>query len=104
VVRVLAWLREIGYSEVHLAGKGWGALPATFAAVLSDDVTQVTLKNALTSYSDIAGSEDYAWPLSTLLPRVLSVFDLPDCYGALEAKGLRQIEPWGADAKPVGSQ
>jgi dienelactone hydrolase len=104
VVRVLAWLREVGYDEIHLVGKGWGALPATFAAVLSDDATQVTLKNALTSYSDIAESEDYAWPLSTLLPGVLSVFDLPDCYEALEAKGLRQIEPWGADAKPVGSQ
>ncbi|UCD52439.1 MAG: hypothetical protein JSW27_07340, partial [Phycisphaerales bacterium] len=87
--------------EVHLVGKGWGALPATFAAVLSDHVTQVTLKNALTSYSDIAQSRNYDWPLATLIPDVLASFDLPDCYRALEAKHVRQIEPYGPDAQPV---
>jgi hypothetical protein len=80
-----------------LAGKGWGALPATFAAILCDRVIQVTLKNALTSYAAIAESERYDWPLSAFLPGVLKVFDLPDCYQALQAKGLRQIEPWPAE-------
>jgi dienelactone hydrolase len=101
VLRVLDWLESIGYDEVHLAGKGWGALPATFAAVLSDQVSQVTLKNALTSYTDIAESRNYGWPLATLVPDVLASFDLPDCYRALEPKHLRQIEPWGPDAKPL---
>jgi dienelactone hydrolase len=101
VLAVLEWLKDTGHDEIHLAAKGWGALPATFAAVLSERVKQVTLKNALTSYSDIAESERYAWPLSCLLPGVLKEFDLPDCYRALEVKKLRQIEPWGADAKPV---
>jgi dienelactone hydrolase/pimeloyl-ACP methyl ester carboxylesterase len=101
VLRVLDWLRSIGHEDIHLVGKGWGALPATFAAVVSDDVRQVTLKNALTSYSDIAQSQDYAWPLSTFVPNVLAAFDLPDCYKVLKAKGLRQVDPWGPDAKPV---
>jgi len=101
VLRVLDWLKDHGHQEVHLIAKGWGAFPATFAAVLSDDVKQVTLKNALTSYSDIAESETYAWPLSCLLPDVLKFFDLPDCYKALERKNLRQIDPWGADGQPV---
>ena len=101
VLRVLDWLTSLGYEEVHLVGKGWGALPATFAAVLSPAVTQVTLKNALTSYAAIAESETYAWPLSCLAPGVLKRFDLPDCYRALEAKRLRQIEPWGAGASPL---
>ena len=39
----------------------------------------------------------YSWPLSAFLPGVLEHFDLPDCYRALQAKKLRQIEPWGAD-------
>ncbi len=101
VLRVIDWLREAGHDEVHLVGKGWGAIPATFAAVLSNRVTQVTLKNALTSYSDIAESKNYAWPLSTFVPNILASFDLPDCYRGLEAKHLRQIEPWDADGKPV---
>lgn len=96
ILRVLDWLHQFGHSEVHLVAKGWGALPGTFAALLSDGVVQVTLKNALTSYSDIAESEHYEWPLSSLLPGVLERFDLPDCYRVLGAKKLRQIEPWGS--------
>lgn len=96
VLRVLKWLSSNGYHDVHLVAKGWGALPATFAALLTEHVTQVTLKNSLTSYADLAESEDYEWPLATFLPNVLAHFDLPDCYRALESKQLRQIKPRGA--------
>lgn len=99
VLRVLAWLKDIGHKEVHLVAKGWGTLPATFAAVLSELVTRVTLKNALTNYADIAQSETYTWPLSSFVPGVLESFDLQDCYKALEAKKLKQIEPWNATGK-----
>ena len=71
---------------------------ATFAALLSEKVVQVTFKNALTSYADVAESKDYAWPLSAFLPGVLEEFNLPDCYRALQKKGLKQIEPWDAAA------
>ena len=54
VLTVLAWLGNYGHREIHLAGRGWGAFPAAFAALLSDAVVQVTLKNALTSYTAIA--------------------------------------------------
>ncbi|NUQ65909.1 MAG: prolyl oligopeptidase family serine peptidase, partial [Pirellulales bacterium] len=47
VLCVIDWLKAQGVEQVHLAGKGWGALPAAFAALLSDQVAQVTLKNAL---------------------------------------------------------
>jgi dienelactone hydrolase len=92
VLRVLDWLKANGHTEIHLAAKGWGTLPATFAALLSEQVVQVTLKNALTSYADLATAETYDWPLSSLLPTVLEKFDLPDCYRALSAKNLRQLE------------
>jgi dienelactone hydrolase len=101
LLRVLDWLKDIGHKEVHLVAKGWGAIPATFAAVLSNVITRVTLKNALTSYTTLAESETYAWPLSSFVPDVLRSFDLDDCYKALEAKKLKQIDPWGADGKPV---
>ncbi|HUU20213.1 MAG TPA: prolyl oligopeptidase family serine peptidase [Sedimentisphaerales bacterium] len=97
LLRVLHWLESNGHDEVHIVAKGWGALPAAFAAVLSDQVEQVTLKNALTSYSDIAESETYVWPLSALVPGILESFDLPDCYRALQNKKLKQIDSWGAD-------
>lgn len=98
VLRVIEWLKSFGHQEIHLVAKGWGSIPATFAALLSDTVAQVTLKNALTSYSDIAESEEYNWPLSSFLPGVLKTFDLPDCYSSLSSKNLRQIDPWSATA------
>ena len=99
ILSVLQWLKSHGHDEVHLVAKGWGTIPATFAAVLSDQVKQVTLKNALTSYSDIAESETYSWPLSALVPNILKSFDLPDCYKALKRKNLKQIDPWGPNGQ-----
>jgi hypothetical protein len=96
VLRVLDWLNAWGHSQIHLAAKGHGALPATFAALLSGHVTQVTLKNALTSYTEVASATDYGWPLSALVPGVLTSFDLPDCYRELKKKNVKLVEPWGA--------
>jgi dienelactone hydrolase/pimeloyl-ACP methyl ester carboxylesterase len=98
VLRVLDWMADLGHTKIHLVAKGWGALAGTFAAVLHDNVAQVTLKNALESYAAVAESEVYDWPLATLLPNVLEHFDLPDCYRALQAKDLRQVAPWGPRA------
>ena len=101
VLGVLEWLASNGYEEVHLAAKGWGTIPATFAAVVSARVKQVTLKNALVSYSVVAESEDYTWPLSSFVWDVLATVDLPDCYGRLkEQKQLRQVAPCGATDAP----
>ena len=93
VLRTIDWIVSCGHQEVYLAGRGWGALPTAFAALLHDAVSRVTLKNALSSYSDIASAEDYNWPLAALPPGILAQFDLPDVYRALAA--LRQTEPWG---------
>jgi len=95
VLRALDWVADCGHQEIHLAGRGWGAVPAAFAALLHESVTQVTLKNALSSYNEIATTEDYDWPLASLPPGILVQFDLPDVYRALAGKALRQIEPWG---------
>ncbi|TXT34812.1 MAG: hypothetical protein FD138_1594, partial [Planctomycetota bacterium] len=91
VLRVLEWLASFGQREIHLAAKGWGTLPATFAAVLAKSVTQVTLKESLDSYAAIAEDENYKWPLSAFVPGVLSRFDLPDCYRELGGKKLQRV-------------
>lgn len=96
VLRVLEWLGAQGHGEVHLVGNGWGALTATFAAMLGANVVQVTLKHALRSFAEVAETEDYRWPYAALLPGVLRHFDLPDCYRLLAPQQIKQIEPWGA--------
>ena len=91
LLRVLDFLRAAGHREVYLLAKGWGALPAAFAALLCEHVTEVTLLEGLTSYQEIAQSEEYAWPLSMFLPGVLARFDLPDVYREL-AKVKRKAD------------
>ena len=62
----------------------------------------MTLKNALVSYSAIAESEDYVWPLSSFVWDILATVDLPDCYGWLkERKQLRHVAPCGPNDAPV---
>ena len=58
VIRVLQVLAAAGHEQIHVAGLGWGALPALLAALLSDRVTQVTLKHSLKSFSELAENED----------------------------------------------
>ena len=95
VLRIIDWLQSIGHQEVHLAGRGWGAQPAAFAALLHDTVKTVTLKNALSSYLELAQTEDYQWPYAVMLPNVLAHFDLPEVRTALKAKSLQNHTPWG---------
>jgi dienelactone hydrolase len=96
VLRVIQLLVAAGHTEIHLAGQGWGALPAALAAVLSRTVKQVTLKHALTSFHDLAVHDDQQWPNAFMLPGVLRQFDLPDCYAELKSRSLRNLESWTA--------
>lgn len=91
VWRVLDWLVDLGHTDVHLAGLGWGTIPAAFAALLADPVRQVTLKRALPSYLELATNEAYDWPLSAFIPGVLARFDLPDIYAELQSKQFRSL-------------
>lgn len=100
VLRVIDWLVSVGHREVHLAAKGWGTLPAIFAAVLNPAVTHVTLQQPLESFQRVATEEGYNWPLSSFVPGVLQAFDLDDCYRMLKvSKSLRMLDVQGPLAK-----
>lgn len=87
---VIDWLKKHGHQEIHLAAKGWGTLPAMFAAALSPAVQKLTLKGAPESYRQIAETKLYDWPLSSFVPGVLESFDLPDIRREI-GSGLREL-------------
>ncbi|MFT5470758.1 MAG: dienelactone hydrolase [Verrucomicrobiales bacterium] len=93
LLRIVDWLASTGRTEVHLVASGVGTIPATFAALLSKRITQVTLKGSLTSYQEIAQTEHYEWPMSVFPPGVLRSFDLPEIYAELKSKKLKRINP-----------
>ncbi|MCE9612786.1 MAG: alpha/beta hydrolase family protein [Lentisphaerae bacterium] len=100
VLSTLDLLQAQGTRRVHLIGRGLGALLATYAGLLHPLVKQVTLKNPLLSYEELTQVPLADWPLSFLPWGVLKSFDLPDCYRALQAKGLRLLQPWDARFRP----
>jgi dienelactone hydrolase/pimeloyl-ACP methyl ester carboxylesterase len=102
LLSVLDVLQDRGYGDIHLAGRGWGSLPALFAAVLDDRVTQVSLKHVPLSLAALAEDEDYRWPLSGMVPGLLRKLDLPDCYRAL-GRRVRVTEPWSARAEVMSA-
>lgn len=101
LLSTLDFMAQYGYDRVHLVGRGWGAIPAAFAALLDERVRQVTLKHAPISFAEMAETEMQQWPLSAMLPYVLEHFDLPDVYRALAAKKLSLVQPWSAEGKPM---
>ncbi len=96
----LDWLESLGYKDIHLVGRGLGALVALLAATLDERPRKVTLLNALGSWHELTQAAVYEWPASSLLHGVLEKFDLPDCLGAV-GKRARVVEPWDARMKPA---
>ncbi len=84
VLRVLDFMAKHGWNDVHIASKGWGTLPAGFAALLDDRVKKVTLEDKLESWHTVATDELYEWPLSHMIFGVLRKWDLPDVWEAIE--------------------
>jgi dienelactone hydrolase len=83
LLRVLTWIGSFGHPQVEVISSGWGTIPATFAAMLTPQVTRITLHQSLSSYADVIRETAEDWPLSLFVPGVLHDFDLPDCYAAL---------------------
>lgn len=95
VLRTLDVLKAEGTRKVHLYGRGQGALLAAMTAMLRDEVTDLTLYNAPTSFFDLISSGVSDWPAVNSPHAVLRYFDLPDLYAALGDR-LTQIDPWDA--------
>jgi len=100
VLSTLDWLASLGYTDVHVVGRGMGAVLALLACVIDDRPTKVTLLNGLLSFHELTQTPVYKWPASLMLQGLLAEFDLPDCYRALHGK-LRVIAPWDARMRPM---
>jgi len=100
VLSTLDWLFAHGYREIHVVGRGMGAVLALLACTLDERPSKVTLINGLLSFHELTQVPIYGWPASSMLSGMLKEFDLPDCYRALAGK-LRVIEPWDARMRPI---
>jgi len=100
VLGTFDWLAAHDYREVHLIGRGFGAVVALLAAVVDSRPKTVTLINGLLSYGELTQVPIYRWPASSMIPGALRAFDLPECYRALGRK-VRLVRPWNARMRPL---
>lgn len=99
LLRILDLFEAKGYRDIHLVGRGIGAITAAFAACLTPMVKRVTLRNALLSFHELTQAPAPKWPLSSLVFGVLEDFDLLDCYRMLERRQLAIIDPWDSQMR-----
>ena len=71
-------LAACGAKKIHLEGSGLGAIPALFAAALSDKVATLALKDSIESYGAECRKPVTPLPLSCIVPGILREMDLPD--------------------------
>ena len=100
VLSTLDWVALLGYEDVHVVGRGMGAVLALLACAIDDRPRKVTLVNGLLSFHELTQVPIYRWPASTMLKGVLGKFDLPDCYRALRKK-IKVLQPWDHRMKPL---
>ena len=99
VLRTLDLLRAEGAQEVHLIGRGQGALLALLAALLHPGVDHVTLLNVPPSYHAWTQVPLVDWPAANGMVGVLQHLDLDDCLRALGER-VTCRDPWGPHMEP----
>ena len=87
------------HQHIHLIGRGRSSIIAAIAGLLSDDVDQVTLYNALPSWRLILDKPISRWSYASLPYGVLKHFDLTHIYTALKDKQLKIIKPWDQEMR-----
>jgi len=85
ILRAIEFVKARGVKHIELAGRGQGALPAVFAALVSDDVAAVKISDAPESYQSMVDKRVTDWPQSCMVPGILQYMDLPDVYEAVAA-------------------
>ena len=100
VLCTIALLGHEGARNVHVYGRGQGAILALFTSLLHPKVQSVVLKNGPISYLSWVQTPIVTWPAANFLRSALKTFDLPDCIRAL-GKKVKLLEPWGPDMTPL---
>ena len=83
VLAAIELLVANGARKVRLEGRGLGAIPALFAALLSDKVDSLALVDAVESFEAEANNPASRLPLSCIPTGILKVADIPEILSAL---------------------
>lgn len=98
-LHVAAYLRsrpDVDPTRVGVVGRNWAGVIALFAAAVDSRLAWAAIAAPPASYGEIARSEEYAQPVSLMLPGALQDFDLPDVFASLAPRPLLVVNPTDA--------
>ncbi len=99
---VIDLLAHEGVDQVHLYGRGQGAILALLGALFHERVASVTLKDAPQSVFEWTQTPYTTWPAANFVRGMLRVCDLPDVIAALGDK-VTVIDHWGPEMETIQS-
>lgn len=107
-MRVLDVVRSVDYlaerasaKQVHVVGKGAGALWTMYAAALDPRIGAAVCERGLLSYRVLTQSDRYLHNASIFIRDVLQHFDLPQVSAAIAPRQLMLVDPVDAMKKPA---
>ena len=77
IVQALRARQDLNGKRLFIAARGFLTVPALFAAVIEPAIKGLYLVEGLTSFADLAATEDYQQPFGNFVPNLLLHTDLP---------------------------
>jgi cephalosporin-C deacetylase-like acetyl esterase len=102
-VAVIRLAGSLGAGSVTVVGRGWAGLIALLAAAVEPTAGRVAAEGFPASYAEIASSDQYAQPVSLMVPGVLQDFDIPDVLGSLAPRPVLVMNPQDSQTRRLAS-
>jgi cephalosporin-C deacetylase-like acetyl esterase len=103
-VAVIRMARSLEASHpVTVVGRGWAGLIALFAAAVEPAAGRLAAEGFPASYAEIVLSDQYAQPVSLMVPGVLQDFDIADVLGSLAPRPVLVMNPRDSQTRRLAS-
>ena len=86
IISAVKLMKQHNYGKIDLVAKGQGTIPAAFAALLCDDIENVTFYQAPESFDSLLRTRITYVPQSVMPWGILKFTDMPELVEAVGAK------------------
>lgn len=100
LLTMLVYVKACGVKKITSSARGLGVVPAVIAALISDDIAEITLYDAPASWESMTAKPATIWPQSCMIPGILKYTDLPEIYEAVKAEKLLNIVNFADEPTP----
>ncbi len=92
---------DVDKQNLHVTGKGAGALWVLFAAVLDNRIKGVACERGLASYGLLARVDRYTHSSGVFVPDILTKFDIPELAAVLTDRRVELVSPVDHMKRPL---